>query len=232
MRYYVVVTLAIFGLVTGLILYSPVSFVTGEDMEEGLALIVVSDYAGGCHSETQKGIDFYDHLIQKGYGHGDIVLLAPTGVPNRDNSPTKTNIVSALQDIADDTDDEKEVVIWISDHIGAETNSTFFRFTDGNLATSDMDDELDEIECGDMTVIIGGSYSGLAGPDLYETGRTIITSMDDDQDYTPDLFDIARGLRTPSADSNDNGIISFREAYASEVSQISWSGQYPMIWED
>lgn len=232
MRSLVVVTIAIFGLVTGLLLWSPGHLVMGGEAGQDLALIIISDFSGGSKNEMEKGIDFYDHLTSEGYEHDDIIFLAPWGVDNRDGSPTTCKIDDAFQYLIDDTSVDKDIVIWISDHSGADTNGTYFQFTDGSITADEVDDWMNDIDCDEMTVIIGGTCSGLAGPELAKSGRTIISSMGHDQFCSPDLFDIARGLTTATADTNGDGIISYREAYVSEVSLINWSGQKPGIWED
>ena len=225
--------LVLYGIVLGLsitvFLQMPGTNVNGS-AEIKMAIVFISDYDGVDQNELDKGCDFYDHLINDGKGHCEVIFLAPEGTTRSDGLPTKSNLMGAFDLVANDPNSDKDVVIWISDHHGAHVESTYLQLTDGKLYSSDMDDYMDDMVYQDLTFILNGAKSGLLGPDLYEEGRTIMSSMKSDQTNDPDEFDIARSLVDPSADTDEDGEVSYKEAFTMEKSLLN--NQDPQIWED
>lgn len=223
--------LTLFGLVLGLSLSifvnMPGTEVNGsEDMK--MAIVLVSDWNGYDQDEVDKATDFYDHLISEGNGHCEVIFLAPDGTERSDGGPTRSNLVSAFELVANDTNSNKDVVIWISDHQGAIIES-YLQLDGGKLYSSDMDTWMDDMVYEDLTLILGGERSGLAGSDLCQNGRTIMSSMGPNQEVD-DGFDIARSLSDPSADSDGDGEVSYKEAFNNEKSYLT--DQDPQIWEN
>ncbi|MDG6226263.1 MAG: hypothetical protein QCI82_12265, partial [Candidatus Thermoplasmatota archaeon] len=122
-------------------------------------------------------------------------------------------------------------VIYISDHAQGIMNDIFLIFDDGNISTTQIDSWLDLIECSSVTVILNGERSGLAGPDLTGPSRDIICSMGSNQTMNPDQFNITRSLEDPTADTNNDGKVSFVEAYWKEVDNLSGTGQDSVLFE-
>jgi len=48
-------------------------------------------------------------------------------------------------------------------------------------------------------MILNGNRSALAGPDLKDSSREIFCSMDSNQSFDHDLFNITRGLEDPTS---------------------------------
>jgi hypothetical protein len=105
-----------------------------------------------------------------------------------------------------------------------------FNFNNGQISASTIDGWLDDVTCSEMTVILNGEKSALAGPALDTTSRDVICSMKSDQTYCPDNFDIASSLDDPNADANNDGTITYIEAYENEKDLLVSSGQVPVLY--
>jgi hypothetical protein len=79
-----------------------------------------------------------------------------------------------------------------------------------------MDYLLDQMQYQEMNIVLNGNRSALAGSTLSGTSRTIICSMGVNSSFEEDQFDIARGLNDQTADTNNDGHVSYSEAYWKE----------------
>ncbi len=192
------------------------------------ALIIVSSYNGTNQFELDKAIDLYDYLIDRGLQKEDIQFLCTGTLAIRDGDPTTSNIVNGFEWLAEDATTNSDVFIYVSDHTHAISSDPFYRFSDGNIYSSDIEDWLDDISYSTLNYITLGDHSGLIGSDLTDTDRTVISSMGSAQSVSIDAFDIARGLADTEADTDNDGIVSFEEAFYSEENLIT--GQDPVIW--
>jgi hypothetical protein len=50
------------------------------------------------------------------------------------------------------------------------------------------------------------------------------------QSFDEDLFNITRSLEDPSADSNNDGVVSFLEAFRNEELLLTGTGQDPVLY--
>ncbi|MFO8050408.1 MAG: hypothetical protein R6V01_01760, partial [Thermoplasmatota archaeon] len=98
------------------------------------------------------------------------------------------------------------------------------------ISADTMDSWMDQIQCSSITVILNGERSGMAGPDLQDPERDIICSMGANEEYDPDLFNITRSLEDPTADTNNDGVVDFIEAFWKEVELLEATGQVPAIY--
>ena len=193
-----------------------------------LALIVVSDYGGTDQFELDKALDLYNYLLDDGFSADNILFLADDSATGIDDVPDLDNIEDGFDWLKENADCNTDVIIYISDNLHGTQSDPYFRFSDGNLYASKIEDWVDDITFDELTFIGTGPHSGLFGKDLKDTDRTIMASMKANEDATPDEFDIVRGLNDPSADTNNDGMVSFEEAFYKESSTVT--GQTPQIW--
>jgi len=88
-------------------------------------------------------------------------------------------------------------------------------------------DWFDETEYQELTVILNGNRSALAGSDLSGTDRDILCSMGSTQSFQTDQFNITRSLEDPTADSNSDGEVSYMEAFLKEDQNLQFDTQDP-----
>ncbi|MFO8051612.1 MAG: hypothetical protein R6V01_07940, partial [Thermoplasmatota archaeon] len=77
-----------------------------------------------------------------------------------------SNIDASFQDLIDDPNEEKEVVIYISDNGHAENGNPSLQFRDGNITGTQFDRWFENISWSGFTFMIGGNRSGIIGPDV------------------------------------------------------------------
>ena len=195
---------------------------------DNMAIIIVSENTEA--SELGKAVSFYDHLLDEGYGPDNVLFLTPSSVPGSDGTANLSNIVDGFDYLIEDEENDKDVVIYISDHCSGIINGALFEFSGDTLEVSTIDGWIDDMKFDDLTFIIGGERSGLAGPELEADDRVIMSSMGSDEMSTPDLFNITRSLENDDADLNNNGEVSFVEAFYYEKSLLQVGTQTPQIW--
>lgn len=191
------------------------------------AVIVVADYNGYNENELEKAKSFYDYLIDEGFTASNIDFLVDDSISGYDGEGNKTNVVSALSSLANDTSD-KEIVIYISDHGHADVDD-YYRFDDGNVTESTISAWLDDMVYSELTYLSLGNHSGLFGTDLLDEDRIIIASMDEFESSDPDRFNITRSLEDPLNDDNNDNWVSFEEAFYAERDLVD-AYQTPIIW--
>ena len=202
----------------------------GEKSVEKHAIIIVSSYGDPDDHEIEKADDLYGHLIEDGYSSDNIDFLTPYDIAGSTGISHVDDVEASFDRIIDDTS-SKEVVIYVSDHSKENLGEVVFQFDDGDISTSTIDSWIDDMVYNEITIIIGGDRSGLAGPELFETGRVVMSSMDYDEVVDKDQFDIARSLNDPDADADEDGEVTFTEAFDNEVTLLASSDQIPQIWE-
>ncbi len=195
---------------------------------DNMAIIIVSENAEA--SELGKAVSFHDHLIDKGYDSDNVLFLTPSSVPGSDEISNLTNIEEGFDSLIEDKEKDKDVVIYISDHCGGCINGAIFEFSNETLEVSTIDGWIDDMKFDDLTIIIGGDRSGLAGPELEDDDRVIMSSMGSDEMSTPDQFNITRSLEDEDADLNNNGEVSFIEAFYYEKNLLVSEDQTPQLW--
>ncbi|MCK5773550.1 MAG: hypothetical protein KAH57_07150 [Thermoplasmata archaeon] len=195
---------------------------------DNMAIIIVSENAEA--SELGKAASFYGHLLNGGYCSDNVLFLTPSSVPGSDGTSNLSNIEDGFGSLVEDNETDKDVVIYISDHCGGCIDGAIFEFSNGTLNVSTIDGWIDDMTFDDLTFIIGGDRSGLAGPELEGDDRVIISSMGSDEMSTPDRFNITRGLESAWADFNNDGHISYIEAFISEKIRLLLEPQTPRLW--
>jgi hypothetical protein len=199
------------------------------DPPVGKCLIIVSSYGGHYQNELYKARSFHEY-IDDSYSEEVVICLTDPTDPYSDGPANVSNVYEAFQWLINNSIPSEEVIIYISDHEKRILNETYFLFEDGNISSLMIDSWLDQVQCSEMTVILNGERSGLAGPDLADPSRDVICSMGSDQEYNPDTFNITRSLEDPTADQNNDGIVDYIEAYRKEVERLQGSGQDPFIY--
>jgi len=199
------------------------------DVVTNRAIIIVSDGGGFDPHELSKAMAYYSYLRENGYDDDDIQLLTPEKGTFVDGEPTVQGVTHAFSELIEDDDPNKNVKIYISDHVGSHSEGTYFKFSDGVVYTSTIVGWMDSIICMDMKVMLLGNRSGLTGEEMYRPGRMVMSSMNEVETHGTDMFNITRGLRDPFADMNGDGIVDYNEAFLSEKNRVGWY-QSPMIW--
>ena len=207
-------------------LLNSVNAVQGDDMK---SIIIVSGYSGYTTHELDKASSFRDHLLDS-CSEDDIVYLTDNGMSGSDGEATTSHVEDAFSWLINSCDSNTNVAIYIMDHAQMINNQPNFRFEDGTISASTIDNWLDQVTSSEMTVILNGEKSALCGPALDGSSRDVICSMRSDQSYCPDNFDITNSLDDPTADTNNDGIVSYVEAYENEKDLLEASGQVPVLY--
>ncbi len=198
---------------------------------ERYALIIYSNLSTIDQNEVSKAVSLYQHLISKGWYQSNIEFLGPDQITSASGIANISNVEDAFNDLIDNVIGSKEVFIYISDHIYDTNSKTIMFFTDGNISSTVISGWLADMTYSKLTFIMNGVHSGLAGPEFCGALREIICSMGSTATFSPDLFNITRGLSNPKADTNKDGEVSFVEAYYSERSYLRRiSNQVPELW--
>lgn len=228
--YFLVIVLAI-GLI-GIIA------VTGADGKttssssrtERKALLIVSNITCMDSHEMGKMTSFHDHLVDQGWSGNDIEVLCPDKSPISEGIANRSNVDSGLKSISD-SGSLNEVVIYISDHNTQFGNHTYFRFTDGLYSFDRFESHYDNMTYNRLTMIVNGNQSGLAGDPFSGPDRDVMCSMGAGQQFNPDQFNITRGLQNHFADRDNDGKVSYVEAFYSEYWLLRrTTSQVPRIW--
>jgi hypothetical protein len=216
------------GLLLGFLLLT--QFVNGEGSTvERKCLIIVSGHGGYSQHELGKASSFRDHLLED-ISEDDIKYLTDPDDPDSDGPANVSNIENAFDWLKDECDSNTEVLVYIFDHIVIINSEETFLFDDGNITASAIDSWLDDVSYSKTTIILNGERSGLGGPDLTGSYRDVICSMRSYQTNDPDLFNITRSLKDPSADLDSDGVVSFVEAFWNEVILLRGTGQDPVLF--
>ncbi len=171
-----------------------------------------------------------EYLIDDGYEEEDIDLISAGDSEYIDSIDSLSNINASFSDLISESDEDTEVVVYISDNGHAENGYPSLWFMDGNISGIQFDSWFDEITCSEFTFIIGGNRSGIIGPDVADPSRTVMSSMRGDQVAFPDQFNITRSLKDLSADSDNDGVVSFVESFCKEVFILGGTGQDPVLF--
>jgi len=191
------------------------------------AIIIVSDLNGFNQNEIEKADEFYQYLLDQDYSDDDIRYLTDDPLNGYDADPTISNINSAFSWLKNTSSSSSQPVIYISDHVKWVLGNSTFQFSDGNITANSIDDWFDETEYQELTVILNGNRSALAGSDLSGTDRDILCSMGSTQSFQTDQFNITRSLEDPTADSNSDGEVSYMEAFLKEDQNLQFDTQDP-----
>ena len=194
------------------------------------AIIIVSDLDGFDPEELEKAYQFYQYLLDKEYTEDDIYFLTEDSRTGCDDDPTISNIEEAFSWLENTSESSSQPVIYISDHVIWSMGNLTFRFSDGNITISTINEWLNSTIYQELTFILGGNRSGLAGPELRGPGKTVICSMVADQVSFPDLFNITRGLEDPTSDIDGDGEVSYHEAFLKEREELRFSDQDPQYF--
>ena len=194
------------------------------------AVIVVSDHDGFEEDELVKADQFYEYLKDEGYSDDDIFFLTEENRSGYDDDPNVDNFRDAFHWLRNKSVSTSKPVIYVYDHVLWSCGNVRFQFSDGNVTTDMINEWLDSIFYQDLTMVIGGERSGLAGPELDGDFRDIICSMRSDQFFNPDLFNITRSLEDISADTDQDGKVSYVEAYWKEVENLQGEDQDPILF--
>ena len=212
-----------------IILLAHISEISATDEENRMALIIVSTYEMNS-AEFSKAGSFHLYLLDDGYQEEDIKHLGMSSGYYSDGLSNVSNVENEFNWLINNEDPDKDIVIYLSDHVPPLSGDEIFRFQDGNISIPQVDTWISDMDFNSSTVIVGGNHSGIAGPELEDPSRDIICSMGSDQSFSLDHFNITRGLEDTSADTNNDGEVSYIEAYWKEVENLQGSDQDPCIW--
>lgn len=204
---------------------------SADPTETRCALMIVSDLEGLDEHELDKADMFYQYLLDEGYDEDEIIYLTDGSMNGYDGLPNVTNILSSISWLQSTSTTASNPVVYVYDHEKMINNVPTFQFSDGNITSCYLDSMLDQTEYQHLTLILNGNHSAMAASDLSDDHRTVICSMDSDKTYDVDKFNIARGLNDPDADLDDNGTVSFGEAYWSEMQRPEVLDQDPVLIE-
>ncbi len=200
-------------------------------LAERYALIIVANLTTIDQNEVSKAVSLYQHLINKGWYQSNIEFLGPDQITAASGIANISNFNKGFKELVDNTVIDKEVLIYISDHVWESQTDIILELTDGNISSPVINGWLDNMTFSKLTFIMNGEHSGLAGPEFCGALRDIFCSMGATATFSPDQFNITRGLSNPKADTNKDGEVSFVEAYYSERSYLrKISTQVPELW--
>jgi hypothetical protein len=199
--------------------------------DERLALIIVSGRSGYSQPELEKASLFRAYLSDQDHEDEQVRYLTSPNEPGSDGEPTTENVASAFEWLRNRSGGHTEVTIYISDHAQIIEGGPMFQFNDGNISMDTIDGWLDQVEHCGMRIVINGPMSGLGGLGLSGHSRAIYCSMRSSQNCVPDLFNITRGLNDPAADMDEDGAVSFDEAFDMEKELLKGSGQDPVMFK-
>jgi hypothetical protein len=191
------------------------------------AIIIVSDLDGFDDTELEKADQFYQYLKDEDHTDDDIYFLTEEDRSGYDGNPNVENFEKAFSWLKNTSGPSSQPVIYVYDHVIWGYGNVTFQLSDGNITTNTINEWLSSTLFQDITMILGGKRSGMAGPDLSTCSRDIICSMGSDQIFSPDQFNITRSLEDPSADTNQDCKITYVEAYWKEVDNLQGTGQDP-----
>ena len=194
------------------------------------AIIFVSDHNGFDENELVKADQFHSYLLDKGYESDEIKYLTQSSKIGCDGAPNTSNIRSAFEWLINTSASSSQPVIYIQDHEKYILGNVTFQFSDGNINADTIDGWLDQTDYQELTMILNGNRSALAGPDLSGLDRDVICSMRSTQSFEQDLFNITRSLKDSSADFNFDGEVSYIEAYWKEKLNLLFNIQAPQLY--
>lgn len=194
------------------------------------AIIIVSDLGGFDDSELEKADQFYQYLINEGYSDGDIYFLTEGARNGYDGDPSISNIQEAFSWLENTSGPSSKPVIYMHDHEKLILGNVTFQFSDGNITANTVDSWISATEYSDLTMILNGNRSAMAGTDLQDPSRDIICSMRSNQTFNQDIFNITRSLTDPTADYDQDGEVSYTEAYWKEKLDLLFDIQDPQIF--
>ena len=148
-----------------------------ERFNDRYSIIIVSTLYEPS-TEEGKAVYFHDHLINEGYDPEKIDFLAFDDTVNSDRISNVSNIEDSFDWLINDSDPNKEVVIYITDHEQGTRGSSSFQFIDGNISSSTLDGWIDDIDCSELTIILLGNRSGLSGDTLSDDNRMIMSKTE------------------------------------------------------
>ncbi len=229
MRWIVHTTIpVVIGFIIGFILLT--QFVNGEGSGiDRKCLIIVSGHDGYSQYELGKASSFREHLLED-ISDDNIIYLTDPNDPDSDGPANVTNIENAFNWLEDESGSNTEVLVYIFDHIVIINSEETFLFNDGNISAFVIDSWLDEVTYSSMTIILNGERSGCGGSVLSGPFRDVMCSMRSYQTCDPDLFNITRSLEDLSADLDNDGVVSFVEAFRKEVIILGGTGQDPVLF--
>lgn len=158
-----------------------------------------------------------------------------------DGDATKSNVISALNIFESNADGNDIVYMVFSDHGGNSSGHSYFCTQGGSLWDYELGNELDDINCKNIVLLVGACYSGGFIDDCVGDGRIIGTAAppDDYAYYWPGwhtfyLYWFHVGLTNITSDtdysvSNHDGLIDIEEAHAYAVAHDY--SDTPQFWD-
>ncbi|MFO8052001.1 MAG: hypothetical protein R6V01_09955 [Thermoplasmatota archaeon] len=197
---------------------------------EKRALIIVSEYDGSNQYEVNKAAAYYDHLIEEGFSSENMVFLCMSDHPDKDGNSSLSNVESSFKDLIDDSSNQDDVRIYVSDNVHVINSDTHYQFSGGQLPCNNVIGWVEEMKFSSLDYLNLGNHSGLFGRELAGPNRVIISSMREYEETPKDKFDITRGYDDPNADTNGDGTVSTEEAFYSERIRLEGTDQTPIMW--
>ncbi len=176
--------------------------------------------------------DLFKQFKERGIDINSLCVITEDSRTGCDDDPTISNIEEAFSWLENTSESSSQPVIYISDHVIWTMGNATFQFSDGNLSANTIDGWLNSTQYQDLTMILNGNRSALAGPDLKDSSREIFCSMRSTQSFDEDLFNITRGLNDPTSDIDDDGDVSYHEAYLKECYNLRNEDQSPISYTE
>ena len=177
------------------------------------ALIIVATKDTTHQHEYEKADAYYTYLIDQGYQTSNIDYLACSKASFSDHIDNYTNIRNAFDRLIEDSDQNTRVSIYVSDSIHPSSSISTFHFHDCNITDHQISNWIDDITCYELIFITFGNHSGSIGNSLSGDRRYILSSMTEDEDNSPDEFNITRSLKDLNSDLNQDAIVTYVEAF-------------------
>lgn len=197
---------------------------------EKRALIVISEFNRTNEHEVSKAVAYYEFLVDEGFDEDNIKFLCMSDADVKDGNSTKDDVEDAFKDLVDDSSDQDDIRIYVSDNLHGTSSYKKYQFIDGNLSCSKVIGWIDDMEYSSLHYINLGNHSGLFGKELAGPKNVVISSMRANEDTIQDKFNITRGYMDPQADLNNDGIVSIKEAFYSEKKTLEGTDQTPIMW--
>ncbi len=191
---------------------------------DNMAIIIASENTEA--REVGKTVIF-THLIDDGIYSNNIQFLTPTIVTGLIDISHVSNIEDGFDTLVQNDEQDNDIDIYSSDYCGGCVNGTIFEFSYEIFFVSTICVWIDDLVYDDLTLLNGGERSGLASPELEESGRVKRSSLELNEMSTPDGFNITRSLENPLSGKNGDETITSEEPFHLECDIFYYYGQNP-----
>lgn len=143
-----------------------------------------------------------------------------------DQNATKSNLINAIDWIAQNDKPSDITLIYLNDHGGR----GYFCLSGGNMQYDELNKELDKLDSSAIGIIINACHSGSAISYLQQEGRVVVTSCRENEtcgDFSSYLFTGLVGFADKKDGiGNNNGVVSLEETFNFCINEYDW------VWMD